>query len=208
PDEAKRLLAMAGNLKVHVLLALGYGAGLRAGEVVRLRVGDIDSAQNIIRIVQAKGRKDRHVMLSPETLDLLRQWWKVRPARYDNRRVARAALVVPWPQARKADDDPAAQSSVSRDGCRGRHQEGGDAACAAPQFCDPSARTWDRYPHHSGSPRSRQARHDSALHARGHRHDLSHREPTRLAVRAAQDAQEERQGAAAGLSGRPCPVQL
>jgi integrase/recombinase XerD len=53
------LLAMAGNAKVHVLLALGYGAGLRAGEVVRLRAGDIDSAQNIIRIVQAKGRKDR-----------------------------------------------------------------------------------------------------------------------------------------------------
>ena len=53
------------------------------GEVVRLRVGDIDRAQNIIRIVQAKGRKDRHVMLSPETLDLLRQWWKVRPTRYD-----------------------------------------------------------------------------------------------------------------------------
>ena len=58
-DEAKRLLAMAGTLKVHILLALGYGAGLRAGEVVRLRVGDIDRAQNIIRIVQAKGRKDR-----------------------------------------------------------------------------------------------------------------------------------------------------
>ena len=55
---------MAGNLRVHLLLALGYGAGLRAGEVVRPRVGDIDSAQNIIRIVQAKGRKDRHVMLS------------------------------------------------------------------------------------------------------------------------------------------------
>ncbi len=88
PDEAKRLLAMAGTLKFHVLLALGYGAGLRAGEVVRLRVGDIDSAQNIIRqniirIVQTKGRKDRHVMLSPETLDLLRQWWKVRPTRCD-----------------------------------------------------------------------------------------------------------------------------
>src|SRR5256884_8493129 len=82
-DEAKRLLAMAGALKVHVLLALGYGAGLRAGEVVRLTVGDIDSAQNIIRIVQTKGRKDRPVMLSPEMLDLLRQWWKVRPTRYD-----------------------------------------------------------------------------------------------------------------------------
>ena len=59
PEEAKRLLAMAGNLKVHVLLALGYGAGLRASEVVRLRAGDIDRAQSIIRIVQAKGRKDR-----------------------------------------------------------------------------------------------------------------------------------------------------
>jgi len=83
PDEAKRLLAMSENLKVRVLLALSYGAGLRAGEVVRLKAGDIDSAQNIIRVVQAKGRKDRHVMLSPETLALLRQWWKVRPTRFD-----------------------------------------------------------------------------------------------------------------------------
>jgi site-specific recombinase XerD len=57
---------------------------LRAGEVVRLKAGDIDSAQNIIRIVQAKGRKDRNVMLSPETLGLLRQWWKVRPIRHDD----------------------------------------------------------------------------------------------------------------------------
>ena len=55
-----------------------YGCGLRAGEVVRLKVKHIDSAQNIIRIEQSKGRKDRNVMLSPETLDLLRQWWKVR----------------------------------------------------------------------------------------------------------------------------------
>ena len=72
PDEAKRLLAMAGNLKVQVMLALGYGCGLRAGEVVRLKVGDIDRAQGIIRVVQAKGRKDRNVMLPPEVLALLR----------------------------------------------------------------------------------------------------------------------------------------
>ncbi|HKU05438.1 MAG TPA: tyrosine-type recombinase/integrase, partial [Bradyrhizobium sp.] len=43
----------------------------------------IDSAQKIIRIEQSKGRKDRNVMLSPETLDLLRQWWKARSSRYD-----------------------------------------------------------------------------------------------------------------------------
>ena len=83
PQEAKRLLAMADNLKVKVMLTLCYGCGLRAGEVCRLKVGDIDSELNIIRIVQAKGRKDRHVMLPPEVLDLLRQWWKVRPTRYD-----------------------------------------------------------------------------------------------------------------------------
>jgi len=83
PVEVKRLLAMAKNPKVRVLLALCYGCGLRAGEAVRLKVGDIDKAQGIIRIVQAKGRKDRHVMLSPEMLELLRQWWKVRLSFHD-----------------------------------------------------------------------------------------------------------------------------
>ena len=78
PDETKRLLAVASSLKARVLLSLGYGCGLRAGEVVRLKVKHIDSAQAIIRIEQSKGRKDRNVMLSPETLDLLRQWWKAR----------------------------------------------------------------------------------------------------------------------------------
>jgi site-specific recombinase XerD len=83
PDETKRLLAVASNLKVRMLLSLGYGCGLRAGEVVRLKVKHIDSAQKIIRVEQSKGRKDRNVMLSPETLDLLRQWWKARPSRHD-----------------------------------------------------------------------------------------------------------------------------
>ena len=82
-DEARRLLAVASSLKARVLLSLGYGCGLRAGEVVRLKVKHIDRAQNIIRVEQSKSRKDRNVMLSPEMLALLRQWWKVRPSRYD-----------------------------------------------------------------------------------------------------------------------------
>lgn len=85
PDETRRLLAVASSFKVRVLLSLGYGCGLRAGEVVRLKVKHIDKAQKIIRIEQSKGRKDRHVMLSPETLDLLRQWWRARPPAYDAR---------------------------------------------------------------------------------------------------------------------------
>src|SRR5208283_4794489 len=83
PDETRRLLAVASSLKARVLLSLGYGCGLRASEVVRLKVKHIDSAHNIIRIEQSKGRKDRNVMLSPDTLDLLRQWWKMRPSRHD-----------------------------------------------------------------------------------------------------------------------------
>ena len=78
-DEIKRLLAVASSLKTRVLLSLGYGCGLRAREIVRLRVKHIDSAQKIIRIEQSKGRKDRNVMLSDEMLGLLRQWWKARP---------------------------------------------------------------------------------------------------------------------------------
>jgi integrase/recombinase XerD len=83
PDETRRLLAVAANLKARVLLSLSYGCGLRAGEVVRLKVKHIDRAQNIIRVEQSKGRKDRHVMLSPAMLALLRQWWKARPMRWD-----------------------------------------------------------------------------------------------------------------------------
>src|ERR1700726_153838 len=82
-DEMKRLLAVASSLKTRVLLSLGYGCGLRASEIVRLKVKHIDKAQKIIRIEQSKGRKDRNVMLSPEMLDLLRQWWKVRPLCFD-----------------------------------------------------------------------------------------------------------------------------
>src|ERR1700680_4981212 len=85
PDETRRLLAVATSLKARVALSLCYGCGLRAGEVVRLKVKHIDSAQKIIRIEQSKGRKDRNVMLSPETVDLLRQWWKTRPRDLDSK---------------------------------------------------------------------------------------------------------------------------
>jgi integrase/recombinase XerD len=83
PDEVKRILAMAPSFKARVMLTIAYGCGLRANEVVRLRVCDIDSAQMIIRVVQSKGRKDRNVMLPPEVLALLRQWWPERPIGYD-----------------------------------------------------------------------------------------------------------------------------
>src|SRR5665213_4467032 len=83
PEEIKRVLTMATSLKARAMLSLAYGCGLRSSEVVRLRVGDIDREQKIIRIMQSKGRKDRYVMLPAEVLDLLRQWWKARPSADD-----------------------------------------------------------------------------------------------------------------------------
>src|ERR1700720_1287190 len=82
-DEIKRSLAVGSRLKTRVLLGLGYGCGLRASEIVRLKVKHIDKAQKIIRIEQSKGCKDRNVILPAEMLGVLRQWWKVRPCRHD-----------------------------------------------------------------------------------------------------------------------------
>lgn len=93
--EAARLLAMADKLRDRLLLSLGYGAGLRAGEVVRLRVKHIDSAQMIIHVQQSKGKKDRLVMLSPDTLVMLRAWWKLRPKRDDDGVPAQERLLFP-----------------------------------------------------------------------------------------------------------------
>lgn len=79
-EEVARLIAAAGNLKHQTALAVAYGAGLRASEVIALKVGDIDSQRMTLRIEQGKGRKDRYAMLSPVLLERLRVWWRVARA--------------------------------------------------------------------------------------------------------------------------------
>ena len=76
-DEVARLLEAAPGLKYKAALSLAYGAGLRVSEVVALKVSDIDSERMTLRIEQGKGRKDRYVMLSPQLLELLRDWWRL-----------------------------------------------------------------------------------------------------------------------------------
>ncbi len=75
PEEVARLLDAAPGLKYRATLSLAYGAGLRASEVVSLKLSDIDSSRMVIRVEQGKGRKDRYAMLSEPLLDLLRTWW-------------------------------------------------------------------------------------------------------------------------------------
>ncbi len=75
-DEVTRLIASAGSPKYRAALSVAYGAGLRASEVVALKVTDVDSERMALRIEQGKGHKDRYAMLSPALLDCLRTWWK------------------------------------------------------------------------------------------------------------------------------------
>ena len=76
PEEVARFLEAAPGLKYRAALSVAYGAGLRANEVVSLKISDIDSTRLVIRVEQGKGRKDRYVMLSPPLLELLRAYWK------------------------------------------------------------------------------------------------------------------------------------
>ena len=79
-EEVARLIAAAGSLKYQTAFSIAYGAGLRASEVVSLKVGDIDSQRMTLRVEQGKGQKDRYAMLPPLLLDRLRDWWRTARA--------------------------------------------------------------------------------------------------------------------------------
>ncbi len=76
-EEVTRLIAAARNLKHQVALSVAYGAGLRASEVIGLKVTDVDSQRMTLRVEQGKGAKDRYALLSPVLLQRLRTWWRV-----------------------------------------------------------------------------------------------------------------------------------
>lgn len=76
PDEVGVLLAATTCLKHRAALSVAYGSGLRAGEVVALKVGHIDSQRMVIRVERGKGGRYRNAMLSDDLLILLRTWWR------------------------------------------------------------------------------------------------------------------------------------
>src|SRR6516162_4907788 len=77
PEEVGRLLAAATNIKHRAILSLAYATGLRASEVVSLKLTDIDRDRMLIRVEHGKGKKDRYVILSPILLEILHEWWRV-----------------------------------------------------------------------------------------------------------------------------------
>jgi integrase/recombinase XerD len=76
PSEIVRLIDAARGLKQRVLLMTAYSAGLRVGELVKLKIIDIDAARMTIRVKQGKGGKDRYAILSHNLLTELRTYWK------------------------------------------------------------------------------------------------------------------------------------
>jgi len=74
--EVAKLIGALTNLKHRTIMTVLYSAGLR-GEVVRLKAGDIDSSRMLILVRSGKGRKDRFSILSPVTLETLRQYYRV-----------------------------------------------------------------------------------------------------------------------------------
>src|SRR5260221_2687072 len=77
-EEVKGLLQAPADLRHRALLAILYGCGLRVSELVELKVSDIDSARNVLRIRHGKGRKERQTLLPAKLLELLRCYWRHR----------------------------------------------------------------------------------------------------------------------------------
>jgi site-specific recombinase XerD len=82
-DEVKKLIEVTHNLKHKSIIMLLYSGGLRLSEVINLKITDIDSNSMTITIRQAKGKKDRQVMLSEHFLICLRQYYiQYKPSYY------------------------------------------------------------------------------------------------------------------------------
>jgi site-specific recombinase XerD len=77
-QELERLFAAATLPKHRALLMIAYGAGLRVGELVQLKLTDIHSDRMMIHVEQGKGRKDRYTLLSERLLAELRAYWKAK----------------------------------------------------------------------------------------------------------------------------------
>jgi len=82
-EEVVQFFDHVPSVRYRAALMICYGAGLRVSEAVAVKVSDIDSKRNLLRVEQGKGRKDRYAMLSPRLLEVLRVYWRAaRPEDY------------------------------------------------------------------------------------------------------------------------------
>lgn len=81
-EEVIKILNQPSNIKHRAILHTIYGAGLRVGEILRLRVQDIRSDDGYIFIKDSKGKRDRHTVLSPYVLEILREYYNEHKPSY------------------------------------------------------------------------------------------------------------------------------
>jgi integrase/recombinase XerD len=72
-----RMLDATTSIKHQAILSVAYGAGLRASEVTKLKVRDIDNERMLLRVECGKAGRHRNAMLAQDLLVLLREWWKI-----------------------------------------------------------------------------------------------------------------------------------
>lgn len=162
PEDVRRLLEAAPGpgLKYHAALSVAHGAWLRGGEVVMMRVVDIDSKRTLMRVEMDKGLRSAAAPAAPGAA----------PPMVAAVPVTR--LNVPRARSGAADDRTPAQSRLPHGGGVGPARVVGDATHPAPQLRDACARSAHRRSRDPGSAEARQAQNDGALHAVRHRHAL------------------------------------
>lgn len=110
-EEVARFLEAVPALRDRVALVTAYAAGLRVGEVSRLKPSAIDSKRMLILITAGKGGKDRYVMLSPRLLSILRSYWCLTKPRH-------------WLFPGRNPDDPVSVATL-QEACRKARQHAG-----------------------------------------------------------------------------------
>ena len=123
--EVSRLIAAARKVKHQAALSVAYGAGLRASEVISLKITDVDSQRMTLRVEQGKGAQDRYALLSPVLLQRLRAW---REAQRGHLSLAQVKVMSAIGQCRSAvlgghvlRCGGCGADQVSYNSCRNRH---------------------------------------------------------------------------------------
>ena len=130
-EEVAQLLEAAPGVKYKAAFSVAYGAGLRVSEVANLKVTDVHSKRMLLRVEQGKGRKDRHAMLSPRLLAILRDYWWGGEAEH---------VVVPRARSLVAHHHAPASSGPLRDRRSPRDQQARDTARPSTFVCNSPAR--------------------------------------------------------------------
>ena len=173
PDEIARFLEAVVGLRNRVALTTAYAAGLRIGEVCRLKVSSIDSERMLIHIEGGKGAKDRYAMLSPRLLDILRAYWqRARPGLW----------LFPGQEAGDHVSIGALQDACRRRATYDEAEQARDGPLLAAQLRDPPSGERSRTSHHPGAARTFPHFVDHALRAGRHASDRQHPKPVRSAL--------------------------